>query len=230
MMSPIAPRIAALLDRIRRAELAADRPPGSVKLVAVSKSVSPERMADAYREGLRDFGESYVQEAIPKLAQLRQPLIVWHFIGPIQSNKTRLIAEHFDWVHSVDRIAVADRLSRERPEGLSALNVCIQINVSGERSKAGVSIADLPDLAKAIAEMPRLRLRGLMAIPAPEQPFERQRAAFRQVREALAWLPQTGADTLSMGMSDDFEAAIMEGATLIRVGSALFGPRAMARS
>lgn len=180
---------------------------------------------DAYRLGQRDFGESYLQEALAKQARLTDFDIVWHFIGPIQSNKTRAIASHFSWVHSVDRLKIAQRLSDQRPPQLPPLNVCIEVNVSGEASKSGTALAGLPDLAAAVARLPRLKLRGLMAIPAPTDEFEQQRAAFRALRQALEALPSEGLDTLSMGMSDDLEAAVYEGSTMVRVGSAIFGPR-----
>ena len=180
---------------------------------------------EAYREGQRDFGESYLQEALAKQERLTDFDIVWHFIGPIQSNKTKAIASHFAWVHSIDRLKIAQRLSEQRSPQLPPLNVCIQVNVSGEASKSGIGFAGLPDLAAAVARLPRVRLRGLMAIPAPTEDFEQQCAAFRALREALEALDIEGLDTLSMGMSDDLEAAVHEGATMVRIGSAIFGPR-----
>jgi len=177
--------------------------------------------------GQREFGENYVQEALEKQAALRDLPLEWHFIGPIQSNKTRAIAENFSWVHSIDRLKIAERLSAQRPPGLPPLQVCVEVNVSGEASKGGVAPAELPALADAVSKLSGLRLRGLMAIPAPAQEVAAQRAAFRQVREALDALVARGhaLDTLSMGMSGDLEAAILEGATIVRIGTALFGER-----
>ncbi|MCU0735008.1 MAG: YggS family pyridoxal phosphate-dependent enzyme, partial [Methylotetracoccus sp.] len=170
-------------------------------------------------------GESYVQEALTKQALLGHCDITWHFIGPIQSNKTRAIAEHFHWVHSLDRLKIAERLDEQHPASLPKLNVCIQVNVSGEKSKSGIGFDGLSDLVAATAELPNLRLRGLMGIPAPGQHLEVQRAAFRRLREALESLQRADLDTLSMGMSDDLEAAVLEGATMVRIGSAIFGER-----
>jgi pyridoxal phosphate enzyme (YggS family) len=177
--------------------------------------------------GQREFGENYLQEALEKQAELRDLPLEWHFIGPIQSNKTRAIAENFSWVHSVDRLKIAERLSAQRPAGLPPLQVCIEVNVSGEASKGGVAPAELPALAAAVAALPGLRLRGLMAIPAPASDVAAQRAAFRQVRELYDALRARGLalDTLSMGMSGDLGAAILEGATIVRIGTALFGER-----
>lgn len=218
-------RLAAVRARIRRAELAAARPNGSVRLVAVSKTQPIEALMLAYQCGQRDFGENYLQEALAKQERLAHFDIAWHFIGPIQSNKTRPIAARFDWVHSVDRLKIAERLSEQRPADLAPLNICIQVNVSGEASKSGVTLDALPDLLAAVAQLPRLRLRGLMAIPAPSADPERQRLAFRVLRQAFDDLADYGLDTLSMGMSDDLEAAVQEGTTLVRVGTAVFGPR-----
>ncbi|WP_139558960.1 YggS family pyridoxal phosphate-dependent enzyme [Methylotetracoccus oryzae] len=224
-MSSLGTRLDALHERIKLAAAAAGRPAGAVRLIAVSKTVPYEQMLVAYRLGLRDFAESYVQEALPKLAALAHCDITWHFIGPIQSNKTRPIAERFHWAHSVDRLKIAERLHEQRPHGMPPLNICLQVNVSGEPTKAGVTLDALPQLTEAIAPLSNLRLRGLMAIPAPGQSPDAQRAAFRCLREALLGLNLPGLDTLSIGMSDDLEAAIMEGATLLRIGTALFGPR-----
>lgn len=225
MTNSIAERLDAVRVRLRTAERAAGRPEGCVRLLAVSKTQPAEAVMNAYRLGQRDFGESYLQEALAKQARLTDFDIVWHFIGPIQSNKTRAIASHFSWVHSVDRLKIAQRLCDQRPPQLPPLNVCIEVNVSGEASKSGIALAGLPDLAAAVARLPRLKLRGLMAIPAPTDEFEQQRAAFRALRQALEALPSEGLDTLSMGMSDDLEAAVYEGSTMVRVGSAIFGPR-----
>lgn len=218
-------RLAAVRARIRRAELAAGRPNGSVRLVAVSKTQPIEALMLAYQSGQRDFGENYLQEALAKQERLAHFDIAWHFIGPIQSNKTRPIAARFNWAHSVDRLKVAERLSEQRPADLPPLNICIQVNVSGEASKSGVTLDALPDLLAAVAQLPRLRLRGLMAIPAPSADPGRQRQAFRVLRQAFDGLADYGLDTLSMGMSDDLEAAVQEGSTLVRVGTAVFGPR-----
>lgn len=215
----------AVRGRIAAAERQAGRPPGSVRLIAVGKTQSAGMIAKAYCLGQRDFGENYVQEALDKQAELIGLDIVWHFIGPIQSNKTKPIAECFDWVHGVDRLKVAERLSAQRPVDLPPLNVCIQVNVSDEASKSGVDFVELPALARAIQALPRLHLRGLMAIPAPTDDPERQRLAFRALREALVGLGMAELDTLSMGMSDDLEAAVTEGATMVRIGTAIFGAR-----
>jgi len=225
MTSSLAQRLEALKARIRRAERAAGREEGSVRLIAVSKTQPPEALVAAYGLGQREFGENYLQEAEAKQDRLAHFDIGWHFIGPLQSNKTRPIAARFAWVHGVDRLKIAQRLSEQRPVGMPPLNVCLQVNVSGEASKSGVSPAALPELAAAVAALPRLRLRGLMAIPAPTDAVEAQRAAFRAVRRAFEGLSRYGLDTLSMGMSEDLEAAVLEGATLVRIGTALFGAR-----
>ena len=220
-------RLHAVQERIARAAAEAGREAVAVSLLAVSKTFDAAAVRGLAECGQREFGENYVQEALDKQARLADLPLVWHFIGPIQSNKTRAIAEHFSWVHSVDRLKIAERLSAQRPEGLPPLQVCIEVNVSGESSKGGVTVVDLPALAEAVAALPRLRLRGLMAIPAPVADRDAQRAAFRQVRQAFDDLVAGGMplDTLSMGMSGDLEAAILEGATIVRVGTALFGER-----
>ncbi len=223
-MSTIEKNIAKVAARIRAAAQAAQRDPASVGLLAVSKTQPAAAMREAFGAGVRDFGENYLQEALDKQAELGDLGLAWHFIGPIQSNKTKPIAEHFDWVHSVDRLKIAQRLSDQRPATLPALNVCLQVNVSGEASKSGCAPEDLPQLAQAVAAMPRLHLRGLMCIPAPSDAPDEQRAAFarlRALRDELA----LELDTLSMGMSQDLEAAIAEGATWVRIGTALFGAR-----
>ena len=226
-MTTIAQRLAQVHDRINNAVTTAGRPAGSVSLLAVSKTHSAELIQAAIDAGQRAFGESYAQEAIPKMAQLANPTLVWHFIGPIQSNKTADIAQHFAWVDSVDRIKIAQRLSAQRPASLPPLQVCIQVNISGESSKSGVSAAGLPELAHAIDELPHLQLRGLMAIPAPTDDPAQQRQAFAQLRHLYEQLNASGfkLDTLSMGMTDDMEAAIAEGATIVRIGTAIFGAR-----
>ncbi len=198
--------------------------------MAVSKTKPAGMVREAWHLGQRDFGENYLQEALDKQAELAGlDDIVWHFIGPLQSNKTRAVAEHFAWVHSVDREKIARRLSDQRPVELGALDICLQVNISDEPSKAGVTLDDLPALAAAVLEMPNLRLRGLMAIPAPAEGIEAQRLPFARLREALAALkarfPDAPLDTLSMGMTADLEAAVLEGATLVRLGTAIFGER-----
>lgn len=223
-MSTIANNIAKVAARIREAAQAAARDPDGVHLLAVSKTQPAEAIRLASTAGVRDFGENYLQEALEKQAQLTDLPLTWHFIGPIQSNKTKPIAEHFDWVHSVDRLKIAQRLSDQRPDDLPALNVCLQVNVSGEASKSGCEPQDVPALARAIAALPRLRLRGLMTIPEPTDDPAEQRAAFARLSRLQDEL-DIELDTLSMGMSQDLEAAIAEGATWVRVGTALFGAR-----
>ncbi|MGP0175074.1 YggS family pyridoxal phosphate-dependent enzyme [Pseudomonas sp. NCHU5208] len=223
-MSTIAENIAKVGARIREAAQASQRDFAGIGLLAVSKTKPAEAIREAHAAGIRDFGENYLQEALEKQATLSDLPLIWHFIGPIQSNKTRPIAEHFDWVHSVDRLKIAQRLSDQRPAHLPALNICLQVNVSGEQSKSGCSPAELAELAQAVTALPNLRLRGLMAIPEPTDDVAAQHAAFarlRQLRDDLA----LNLDTLSMGMSHDLEAAIAEGATWVRIGTALFGAR-----
>jgi pyridoxal phosphate enzyme (YggS family) len=224
VMSTIAENIAKVRVRIREAEQAKNRTPDSVRLLAVSKTKPAAAIREAFACGLADFGENYLQEALLKQSELADLPLTWHFIGPIQSNKTRPIAEHFDWVHSVDRLKVAQRLSEQRPANLPPLNVLLQVNVSGEDSKSGCSPAELPALAQAVAQLPHLNLRGLMAIPEPTDDVAAQHAAFARLRELMQAL-NLGLDTLSMGMSHDLEAAIGEGATWVRIGTALFGAR-----
>ncbi|MHB1332371.1 MAG: YggS family pyridoxal phosphate-dependent enzyme [Sulfuriferula sp.] len=214
----------AVRARIATAARAAGRAPDTVELLAVSKTFGVDAIRAAAIAGQQAFGESYVQEALVKIAALTDLSLTWHFIGPLQRNKTRVVAEHFDWVHSVDRAIIAQRLNDARPAALHPLNVCVQVNVSGEVSKSGVSPADLPALVDVVAQLPRLQLRGLMAIPAPTANDDQQHAQFRLLRQLRDGL-DVRLDTLSMGMSDDLEAAIVEGATLVRVGSAIFGGR-----
>ncbi len=222
----IARRLEQVRSRLHAAERAAERRPDSVQLIAVSKTQPVAALMAAYRQGQRDFGENYLQEALGKQRQLAHLDIGWHFIGPIQSNKTRPLAEYFDWVHGVDRLKIAERLSEQRPAHRPPLNICLQYNVSGEASKSGVDASDLPDLAVRVSKLPGLRLRGLMAIPAPGLSLEQQRATFTRVRVALESLRDiAGLDTLSMGMSEDLEAAVLEGSTLVRIGTAIFGSR-----
>ncbi|WP_455823525.1 YggS family pyridoxal phosphate-dependent enzyme [Pseudomonas graminis] len=223
-MSTIADNIGQVSQRIRAAADAVQRDANSIHLLAVSKTKPAQAVREAYAAGMRDFGENYLQEALGKQAELTDLPLSWHFIGPIQSNKTRAIAENFAWVHSVDRLKIAQRLSEQRPADLPPLNICIQVNVSGEASKSGCTPADLPALADAISALPRLKLRGLMAIPEPTEDRAAQDAAFAQVRDLQASL-NLGLDTLSMGMSHDLESAIAQGATWVRIGTALFGAR-----
>lgn len=213
--------------RIATALAVAGRAAPDVRLLAVSKTFPAAAVRAAHAAGQTAFGESYVQEALNKIEQLAELDLEWHFIGPIQSNKTRLIAEHFDWVHSVDRLKIAERLSSARPNTLPPLNVCVQVNIGDETSKGGVAPGQAIALARQVAALPGLKLRGFMAIPRPSQALAEQRAQFRQLRELFEQAQATGLglDTLSMGMSDDLEAAIMEGATIVRVGSAIFGAR-----
>lgn len=224
-MSTIKQRLDQLHDRIRQAELAANRPEGSVRLVAVSKTKPASALAEAYRAGQRDFGENYLREALLKQAELGAYAITWHFIGPLQTNKTKAIAGHFDWVHSVDRLKIAQRLNEQRPDHLPPLNVCLQVNISREDSKSGIMLDELADWTSEMQKLPRLCWRGLMAIPEPESEFALQRVPFRKLSDALKNLNLPELDTLSMGMSNDLEAAIAEGSTLVRIGTALFGSR-----
>jgi pyridoxal phosphate enzyme (YggS family) len=230
-MSTIEQNLQAVRDSIAQAALEAQRAPEDVTLLAVSKTFGADAVLAAMRAGQAAFGENYLQEALDKIAFVKETaprhVPAWHFIGPIQSNKTRPIAEHFDWVHTVEREKIAARLSEQRPAGLPDLNICLQVNISGEASKSGVTPADLPALAHAVAQLPRLRLRGLMAIPEPETDVTLQRRAFAQLRALYEQLKADGLalDTLSMGMSADLRAAVLEGATIVRVGSAIFGSR-----
>lgn len=227
-MHKIDDQLAKVTARIHQAAVAAGRNPQTVQLIAVSKTQPAEALAAAYAWGQRAFGENYLQEALDKqmlLVDLSD--IEWHFIGPIQSNKTRPIATHFSWVHSVDRLKIAQRLSEQRPQHLPPLNICVQVNIDDEATKSGVSLAELPPLVAAISQLPRLRLRGLMGIPAATNHSALQRAAFAKLRNAFESLNGQGycLDCLSMGMSGDMEAAIAEGATFVRVGTDIFGAR-----
>ncbi|WP_127998643.1 YggS family pyridoxal phosphate-dependent enzyme [Piscinibacter defluvii] len=228
-MSTILSNIQQVRARIARACDAAKRPVQSVTLLCVSKTFGSDAVREAHAAGERCFGENYVQEGLAKidaLADLRAAL-EWHLIGPLQSNKTRMVAEQFDWVHSVERLKVAQRLSEQRPPMLAPLQVCLQVNISGEASKSGLAPHEVAEVAQAVARLPRLRLRGLMAIPEPAGELEAQRRPHRALRELLEGLNAQGLalDTLSMGMSADLEAAILEGATIVRVGTAIFGSR-----
>jgi pyridoxal phosphate enzyme (YggS family) len=207
--------------------IAAGRPEGAVRLLAVSKTFPAAAVREAAAAGQTAFGENYVQEGMEKIVALADLALEWHFIGPLQSNKTRAVTENFAWVHTVDRLKTAERLSAQRPAALPDLNLCIQVNISGEASKAGVAPAAALDLARAMVALPRVRLRGLMAIPEPAPDFEAQRLPFRRLRQLLDALNDAGlaCDTLSIGMSADLEAAIAEGATIVRVGTAIFGKR-----
>lgn len=223
-MSTIAENIAKVGVRIREAAQASQRDCASIGLLAVSKTKPAEAIRQAFSAGTHDFGENYLQEALDKQLELSDLALTWHFIGPIQSNKTKPIAEHFSWVHSVDRLKIAERLSAQRPAHLPPLNICLQVNVSGEASKSGCSPDELTALAQAVTQLPNLQLRGLMTIPEPTDDPAEQRAAFARLRELQQGL-HLGLDTLSMGMSHDLEAAIAEGATWVRIGTALFGAR-----
>ena len=230
-MSTIAHKLQAVDATIHAAIKAAGRAPGSVRLLAVSKTFPAEAVLEAVAAGQRAFGENYLQEALDKIAAVASALpaeqVEWHFIGPIQSNKTRPIAASFAWVHTVERLKIAQRLSEQRPAGMPPLNICIQVNISGEASKSGATPAELAELARQVALLPNLKLRGLMAIPEPETDVAKQRAAFASLRKLAGELGADGLelDTLSMGMSADMGAAIAEGATIVRVGSAIFGSR-----
>jgi len=233
--TPLQERLAAVRTRIAKACESASRHADTVHLLAVSKTFPAAVVQEAAATGQADFGENYLQEAIDKITALRTmtspPMatapLVWHFIGPIQSNKTRPIAENFDWVHTIDRDKIARRLSEQRPDNLPPLQVCIQVNVSGEASKSGVAPGDVAELARLVAGLPRLTLRGLMAIPEPTEDMTLQRQRFATLRGLLESLQKDGlaVDTLSMGMSADMDAAIAEGATMVRIGTAIFGAR-----
>ena len=232
-MTILKSRFDQVFDRIHKAEQLSRRS-GQVQLLAVSKTRPAEVIREAYALGQRHFGENYLQEALTKIRDLAElPDISWHFIGPIQSNKTRDIASHFHWVHSVDRLKIAKRLSEQRPDSLPPLNICLQVNISQEASKSGATLDHLPLLVKEIAALPNLKLRGLMAIPAPSDDPDLQRQPFVALARALKELNselQMDMDTLSMGMTDDLETAIEEGATMVRIGTALFGARQYAES
>ena len=226
-MSAIADNLQAVQARISDAAALAGRSPESIRLLAVSKTWPLASVIDAADAGQRAFGENYVQEGIDKLTAIIGRNLEWHFIGPMQSNKSRPVAEHFDWVHSVDRLKIAQRLSEQRPVYLAPLQVCVQINVSGESSKSGCAPDEALALCQAVAALPSLHLRGLMAVPEPTDDPAGQRAQFRRVREIFEHIRAAGLplDTLSMGMSHDLEAAIAEGATIVRIGTAIFGER-----
>lgn len=230
----IADKLLQVRARIAQACASASRPVQSVTLLAVTKTYGPEAVREAFEAGERRFGENYVQEGVDKIAALAdlRSSIEWHLIGPLQSNKTRVVAEQFDWVHSVDRLKIAQRLSEQRPAHLPPLQVCLQVNISGEASKSGLMPDEVAAVAQTVVKLPRLVLRGLMAIPEPAEDFAAQRVPHRQLRELLQALKADGLalDTLSIGMSADLEAAIAEGATLVRIGSAIFGERPTVRA
>ena len=226
-MHDVGTALNAVRRRIGELERRYHREPGSVALLAVSKTKPPEAVRAAISAGQHAFGENHLQDAMTKVETLSGPGVSWHFIGAVQSNKTRPIAAHFDWVHCIEREKIAKRLSAQRPAGREPLEVCIEVNVSGEETKSGVPPASVESLARMVRELPGLRLRGLMAIPRPSPDIETQRIPFRQLREILDELNAKGLelDTLSMGMTGDLEAAIAEGATIVRIGTAIFGPR-----
>lgn len=230
IMSTIESNLQVVRARIAEAARAAGREPGDIALLAVSKTFAAGAVRAAYAAGQREFGENYVQEGLQKIAALSALPLVWHFIGPIQSNKTRAIAEHFDWVHSVAREKIALRLAQARPPERGPLDICLQVNVSGEASKSGVAPEEVRPLAEAVRTLPLLRLRGLMAMPEPSDDIELQRRRFSGLRLLLEQLNTAGfgLDILSMGMSQDLQAAVMEGATIVRVGTAIFGERVKA--
>jgi pyridoxal phosphate enzyme (YggS family) len=236
-MSQVTANLMLVKQRLELAALAAKREPEDIQLLAVSKTFPALAIEEAMHAGQTAFGENYVQEGLEKIQQLAKlrPWLEWHFIGPLQSNKTRDVAEHFDWVHSIDRLKIAERLSSQRGEfpELGELQVCIQINVSEEESKSGIALEEVESLCNAVAKLPNLVLRGLMAIPAPSEDVNQQRQAFAAIRECFIGIKAKHSndvgydffDTLSMGMSDDMEAAIAEGSTMVRIGSAIFGKR-----
>lgn len=230
-MTSISANLQAVRERVDAAARAVGRSPDEVDVLAVSKTWPAASILEAARAGQRAFGENYVQEGVAKIEELRDRHLEWHFVGPLQGNKSRMVAMHFDWVHSVDRDGLAQRLSAQRDAALPALNVCIQVNVSGEASKSGVAPGEVAPLAETIAALPRLRLRGLMCIPEPDGDPEILHGRFRTLRFLLQDLNARGfsLDTLSMGMSGDLEVAIAEGSTLVRVGTAIFGARTKSR-
>jgi hypothetical protein len=211
--------------QIKQAEISYQRQPDSVLLLAVSKTKPASMLASAYQAGQRHFGENYLQEALSKQQALGAFDITWHFIGPIQSNKTKAIASHFDWVHSVDNLKIARRLSEQRPPQLAPLNICLQVNISDEPSKSGIHLDNLAELCEQVGTLPNIKLRGVMAIPAPSDSFEQQCQPYKTLYQAVKSLNKPELDTFSFGMSDDLNAAIAQGATIVRIGTALFGSR-----
>jgi len=224
-MALIANKLKQIHREICKAELYAQRKKGGVQLLAVSKTKPSVDIIQAYQAGQRHFGESYLQEALIKQKELGSYQITWHFIGPIQSNKTRQIANHFSWVHSVDRLKIAKRLSEQRLAYLPPLNICIQVNISNEQSKSGFQLDELPAIVEQVSRLPNIKLRGVMAIPQPVADFEQQRIPYRQLYQSVKALDEPEMDTFSFGMTGDLKAAITEGATIVRVGTALFGAR-----
>ena len=226
-MIGVTENLALISDLLRKSAIEANRDPVDVRLLAVSKKQPLEKIREAYAAGQRDFGENFVQEGVDKIEAMAETDLTWHFIGHLQSNKTRVVAEYFDWVHTIDKLKTARRLSAQRPAGLPPLNVCLQVNVDLEASKSGVAPDALPELAAACTELPGIRLRGLMCLPAIRDKFEDQRVPFARLRELASALRADGIDmdTLSMGMTADYRAAIFEGATIVRIGTALFGER-----
>ncbi len=224
-MATITQRLGQIHSQINEAALACNRQPSSVLLLAVSKTKPAEEIAAAYLAGQRHFGENYLQEALGKQRQLGAYDITWHFIGPIQSNKTRALSAYFNWVHSVDSLKIATRLSGQRPAHLPPLNICLQVNISDEPSKSGVTLDELPQLCAQVVKLPKLRLRGVMAIPAPQHDFDSQCLPYKALYQAVVGLNMPQLDTFSFGMSGDLKAAIAEGSTIVRIGTALFGGR-----
>ncbi|MDJ0940255.1 MAG: YggS family pyridoxal phosphate-dependent enzyme [Woeseiaceae bacterium] len=219
--------LSIIRDLLTEAANQAERDPATVHLLAVSKKQPIEAILEAAAAGQRDFGENYVQEGLDKIAAAGSERLIWHFIGHLQSNKTRAVAEHFDWVHTIDRLKIARRLSDQRPAGMEALNICLQVDIDNEASKSGATVAEVPALARAVSELPNVRLRGLMCLPAQREGFEAQREPFRRLHQLAESIRADGIDldTLSMGMTGDYRAAIAEGATMVRIGTAIFGPR-----
>lgn len=226
-MIKVTENLRKIQDLLRREAVAAGRSPDAVRLLAVSKRQPVDAILEAALAGQRDFGENFVQEGLAKMDEVDRDDLIWHFIGHLQSNKTRLVAERFDWVHTLDRLKIAKRLSEQRPHYGAALNVCIQVNIDDEDSKSGIRPDRVAELAQAVSTLPRLRLRGLMCIPAERQGADAQRKPFAAMRAVFESLQRSGlpVDTLSMGMTADYEAAVREGATIVRIGTALFGPR-----
>jgi len=224
-MTDIISNLNLINTEIRAAEAQAERKENSVSLLAVSKTKPSSDVSIAYQAGQRHFGENYLQEALVKQKELSHYQIIWHFIGPIQSNKTKQIAMNFSWVHSVDRLKIAQRLSEQRPDDLPPLNICLQVNISEEASKAGIMLNDLAEMIEQVERLPKIKLRGVMAIPEPAQSYEQQRKPYKQLYSAIKALNKPALDTFSFGMTGDLKAAITEGATIVRVGSALFGAR-----